>query len=86
MSIDDFSLDAFSLRGRGGARSDLMMQIVAGSWGRPAIRAGVPDAAGLGAAYPEAQRRYAEVAAVLRDLPKLTDPMLRRIDNRFGGS
>lgn len=34
----------------GGARSDLMMQIVADSWGRPAIRAGMPDAAGLGAA------------------------------------
>ncbi len=34
----------------GGAQSDLMMQIVADSWGVPATRAGMPDAAGLGAA------------------------------------
>ncbi len=34
----------------GGARSDLMVQIVADVFGRPAERAGLPDAAGLGAA------------------------------------
>ncbi len=34
----------------GGAVSDLMMQIVADSWGVKATRAGMPDAAGLGAA------------------------------------
>lgn len=34
----------------GGAMSDLMMQIVADSWGLPATRAGMPDAAGLGSA------------------------------------
>ncbi len=34
----------------GGAKSDLMMQIVADSWGTTATRAGMPDAAGLGAA------------------------------------
>ncbi|MGB3827861.1 MAG: FGGY-family carbohydrate kinase, partial [Ornithinimicrobium sp.] len=34
----------------GGAQSDLMMQIVADSWGVTATRAGMPDAAGLGSA------------------------------------
>ncbi|MGB3764231.1 MAG: FGGY-family carbohydrate kinase [Ornithinimicrobium sp.] len=34
----------------GGAQSDLMMQLVADSWGMTAIRAGMPDAAGLGSA------------------------------------
>jgi xylulokinase len=34
----------------GGARSDLMMQIVADVFARPAQRAGVPDAAAVGAA------------------------------------
>lgn len=34
----------------GGARSDLMMQIVADAWGLPATRAGMPGSAGLGAA------------------------------------
>jgi sugar (pentulose or hexulose) kinase len=34
----------------GGARSDLMMQIVADAYGRPAERSGAADAAGLGAA------------------------------------
>lgn len=34
----------------GGARSDLMMQIVADSWGLVATRVGMPDAAGLGSA------------------------------------
>lgn len=34
----------------GGAQSDLMMQMVADSWGVEATRAGMPDAAGLGAA------------------------------------
>ncbi|MGB3258640.1 MAG: FGGY-family carbohydrate kinase [Ornithinimicrobium sp.] len=34
----------------GGAQSDLMMQIVADSWGMIATRAGMPDAAGLGSA------------------------------------
>lgn len=34
----------------GGAHSDLMMQIVADSWGVTATRAGMPDAAGLGSA------------------------------------
>ena len=34
----------------GGSRSDLMMQIVADVFGRPAVRTAVNDAAGLGAA------------------------------------
>lgn len=34
----------------GGSRSDLMMQIVADVFGRPAVRPGVADAAGIGAA------------------------------------
>ncbi len=34
----------------GGSMSDLMMATVADSWGLPATRAGMPDAAGLGAA------------------------------------
>ncbi|MGB3684626.1 MAG: FGGY-family carbohydrate kinase [Ornithinimicrobium sp.] len=38
----------------GGAKSALMMQIVADSWGVAATRAGVPDAAGLGAAIAAA--------------------------------
>ncbi len=38
----------------GGAKSDVMMQIVADSWGVAATRAGMPDAAGLGAAIAAA--------------------------------
>ncbi|MGI8949286.1 MAG: hypothetical protein ACR2FV_15190 [Ornithinimicrobium sp.] len=33
---------------------------------------------------PEAQRRYAEVAAVFRDLPGFTDPMFCRIADGLG--
>lgn len=43
------SMDLLIVSG-GGSRSDLMMQIVADVFGRPAQRAGVSDAAGLGAA------------------------------------
>ncbi|MGC1207850.1 MAG: FGGY-family carbohydrate kinase, partial [Ornithinimicrobium sp.] len=56
----------------GGAQSDLMMQIVADSWGVTATRAGMPDAAGLGSAI------CASVGAgVHRDFPAAIAAMVR---------